>query len=302
VTNAGLTYIYQGGTYDAEYLIAFFYPVSTDELPDSAGEVSSEEMQQVDSNPTAYLEEKATQLNNLNPEDWQPDLTVLDAVISSLQFEKSAPPGEASSTPVITGQLWSWIGLVEPNNDQPAIVPYPDLYMLIFYPEGRFDILADCNSGSGSFQMEGESLTMTVEMMTMAFCSPDSLSDQFINLVGQVESFTLDGNQLHLGTKERETMLFSSSGPVVGLSEVPAEVPTAVALEPLNIRSGPGSGYPSYGTAPIGATGEVIGVSEDGGWWVVKIPVEVDPDQHGWVNANYVQVTGAEDVPVIPAP
>jgi uncharacterized protein YraI len=75
-----------------------------------------------------------------------------------------------------------------------------------------------------------------------------------------------------------------------------------VALEPLNIRSGPGSEYPSYGTAPVGASGEVIGVSENGGWWVVKVPAEIAADQHGWVNANYVQVTGAENVPVIPAP
>jgi hypothetical protein len=74
-----------------------------------------------------------------------------------------------------------------------------------------------------------------------------------------------------------------------------------VALEPLNIRS---SRVPIFQLwhRTDGATGEVIGVSEDGGWWVVKIPAEVAADQHGWVNANYVQVTGAENVPVIPTP
>jgi uncharacterized protein YraI len=79
-------------------------------------------------------------------------------------------------------------------------------------------------------------------------------------------------------------------------------MPTATVLQPVNVRSGPSTDYPSYGIAPAGATGEVVGISEDGLWWVVIVPPDLSPDSQGWVSADFVEVTGGEDVPVIPAP
>jgi uncharacterized protein YraI len=78
--------------------------------------------------------------------------------------------------------------------------------------------------------------------------------------------------------------------------------PTATTTDAINVRSGPGTDYPSYGISPVGATAEVIGKSEDGKWWVVKLPTDLAPDGRGWVNANYVEVTNAETVPVIDTP
>jgi len=79
-------------------------------------------------------------------------------------------------------------------------------------------------------------------------------------------------------------------------------VPSATALEAINIRSGPGTQYPSYGVAPKGTTGEVIGVSGTRQWWVVKVPTTIDPSGQGWVSGQYVQVSNADNVPVIPDP
>jgi hypothetical protein len=78
--------------------------------------------------------------------------------------------------------------------------------------------------------------------------------------------------------------------------------PTATALQPINVRSGPSTDYPSYGIAPTGSTAEVIGISEDGAWWVVKVSTDFAPDGQGWVTADFVEVTGGDDVPTIPAP
>lgn len=77
---------------------------------------------------------------------------------------------------------------------------------------------------------------------------------------------------------------------------------TGIATEPINVRSGPGTQYPSYGAVPIGSAGQIVGVSEDGNWWVVSISQELDPSGQGWVNAAYVLAQGAENVPVIPTP
>jgi len=87
--------------------------------------------------------------------------------------------------------------------------------------------------------------------------------------------------------------------------EVPppgADEPQAMAIEPINVRSGPGSAYPSYGVVPIGTTGSVIGISEDSSWWVVAISTSSAPDGMGWVSGAYVTTTNTEGVPVIETP
>ena len=78
--------------------------------------------------------------------------------------------------------------------------------------------------------------------------------------------------------------------------------PTAEALDAINVRSGPGTDYPSYGVAPEGMLFEVVGVSEDGGWWVVSIPPQVVQDGQGWVSDDYVRISDTGGVPVVPAP
>jgi len=99
--------------------------------------------------------------------------------------------------------------------------------------------------------------------------------------------------------------------PVIPSPELPPNVevpapdpngPVATALDAINVRSGPGTNYASYGIAQKGAQGEVIGISEDSQWWVVKLPSSVVGTEQGWVSADWVSVANAGDVPVIPAP
>ena len=69
--------------------------------------------------------------------------------------------------------------------------------------------------------------------------------------------------------------------------------PMATALEPINVRSGPGKAYESYGVASIGDTAEIIGVSADGSYWVVKISTDIAPDGRGWVPAARTRCTAS---------
>ncbi|HUM71711.1 MAG TPA: hypothetical protein PLK31_23035, partial [Chloroflexota bacterium] len=87
VTNQNLYYYFQGfaGEND-EVFVSMRWPVTTPFLWNTGGDVPQAEMDQVNSDPTAYMNEKATQLNALTPEDWNPTLTTLDAVIASLQY------------------------------------------------------------------------------------------------------------------------------------------------------------------------------------------------------------------------
>ena len=88
----------------------------------------------------------------------------------------------------------------------------------------------------------------------------------------------------------------------VDLPEPDTGEPTAVVTAPdgIFIRTGPGTDYPSIGAAPFEETGEIVGVSEDGEWWVVALPEA--PNEQGWISAAFVEATNAGDVPVIPTP
>ncbi len=88
-------------------------------------------------------------------------------------------------------------------------------------------------------------------------------------------------------------------GPPVNLPEPPSyEGPYAVAGAAINVRSGPGTDFPSYGVAPQGSRTPVIGVSSDGAWWQISIPTSVAPDGQAWVSADYVYAYNTAGVPV----
>jgi uncharacterized protein YraI len=78
--------------------------------------------------------------------------------------------------------------------------------------------------------------------------------------------------------------------------------PAAVALEPINVRSGPSNSYSSYGKISIGFTMAVIGRSADSEWLVVNLPTSIASNGQGWVAARYVQAENIGGVPVVPAP
>jgi uncharacterized protein YraI len=90
--------------------------------------------------------------------------------------------------------------------------------------------------------------------------------------------------------------------PPVQIPPPPAGAPTATTIEAANIRSGPGTQYPAYGIAPKGAKGEVIGVSQNGRWWVVRLPTTLAGSGQGWVSADWVTTQNTGGVPVIPPP
>ena len=94
--------------------------------------------------------------------------------------------------------------------------------------------------------------------------------------------------------------------PVVGAPPAPPTVPTTapppsgepyvVTTDVVNVRSGPGNQYDSYGVVPLGTTFPALGLSEDGKWVAVTIPTNVAPDGVGWVNTAYVDLFDASSL------
>jgi len=209
VTNDGLRYVFQGFSSDGQHLISFFYPVTTGALPYS-GEVAAEEQKRMEVDMGAYLTERAEALNGLAASDWAPDLATLDSVVSSLSFETTTEDAVAG----ITDTVWQWFELIESKPASKSVIPNPEVYRLIFHPDGQFSIQADCNNGGGSYTIDGINISLQPESMTNAACGPDSLFDQYLGLLGQVRTYAQVGHRLLLNLDaDAGRMVFGNAGP-----------------------------------------------------------------------------------------
>ncbi len=299
--NPQLFYIYQGLSDDGLYLISFFYPVSTAALPNNDA-VTEEARQQVEADPQAYMDAQVAALNALTPENWEPVLWTLDGLITSLEYSEIVE----EPAPAITDVLWWWNEWSQPAG--PTVIPEPDNYTLMLLTDGSFNFVADCKSGSGTYTLDGSNLSLEVGATTLEVCEEGSLADTYIGLLPQVITYASDAGTLKLNlADEASYMGFYVGTPTDDDPDSPdptAEpgTPTAVAIEPINMRSGPGTEYESYGVASIGDTFTITGISEDGTWWVVALSTDIAPDGVGWLKADYVEATNAEGVPVVETP
>ena len=99
--------------------------------------------------------------------------------------------------------------------------------------------------------------------------------------------------------------------PVLPTPEVPATTdpvppgandPQATIIANTYVRSGPGTNYPAYGVAQAGKTALVIGKSEDGQWWVVRINPQKVGVGYGWVMISYTSAKNVDNVQIIESP
>ncbi|HXQ37441.1 MAG TPA: SH3 domain-containing protein, partial [Anaerolineales bacterium] len=88
--------------------------------------------------------------------------------------------------------------------------------------------------------------------------------------------------------------------PVVENNELlPANGVFGIILEPVNIRSGPGTDFSSIGTLKPQDSVTVTGKDANGTWF--QINFESGPDGKGWISAAFVQVQGVENLPIVAA-
>jgi PKD repeat protein len=99
--------------------------------------------------------------------------------------------------------------------------------------------------------------------------------------------------------------LTPTSTPTLAVSPTPTATPQpgaplAATTADLNVRGGPGTGYPVLGLLKAGQTAEITGRSADGGWWQIKFSGVAG--ERGWLSAKYVTAQNTANVPVVQAP
>jgi len=99
-------------------------------------------------------------------------------------------------------------------------------------------------------------------------------------------------------TENAENVSILLLGEVTPTVEKPInEVPNVRAYANVNVRSGPDMFFEKIGLLKSGETAEVVGVSEDGMWWAIKLPGK--ETALGWVAKDYVIPANTDDVPVM---
>lgn len=130
----------------------------------------------------------------------------------------------------LVGVVWEWAAFLKTEPATQAVVPNPTDYTAIFDGKGTVLIQADCNLARATYTLENEALTIEIGPMTRAACTPGSISNDFLDRLGEVGSYMIDGDDLILRLGETgDSMLFRNGGPAAEPAAPPE--PAAVATE-----------------------------------------------------------------------
>jgi len=204
-TNQGLRYVYQGFTNDGVYLVSFWWPESTAVLPDDASELTEDQWATFYADPTTIINTAAEGLNTLEANQWDPDLSVLDALVASLEIEGMTPSGLVDKT-------WEWTqGPVQPGSSEIVNIEDPSKYQVTYGSDGAITYKADCNSGSMSYTLNNAGMTGGMLAQpgptTLAECEPGSLYQGFIFSLEAAQSY-----RVWAGGTEMELVLPAGGG------------------------------------------------------------------------------------------
>jgi heat shock protein HslJ len=146
---------------------------------------------------------------------------VLGLLVASLL----APAVLADSHGSITGIMWQWAELTETEPASQSVVPNPENYVLTLNEDGMASIKADCNMVQWTYTLEGDSLAFdTLGPSTLAFCGDDSLDQQFLALMGNGGTVSMEEDRLVLELNENAgRMVFNNGGPAESGSEAAPE-------------------------------------------------------------------------------
>jgi heat shock protein HslJ len=119
-----------------------------------------------------------------------------------------------SNSASLTGKTWKLTSATLTGTGSvipPGVLPVADSlrYTITFNDDGTFDAKADCNSVSGSFTTNGNSITITPGPTTLVACPADSFGDAFVAGLSQAATYAVGANVLTLTTSGGNTMTFN---------------------------------------------------------------------------------------------
>ena len=110
----------------------------------------------------------------------------------------AASCGESPTSPSdLTGKMWRLVA-IEPATGPSIAVADGSRYWVEFLSETRLSARADCNTCSGSYTLNGATVTIGPLACTRAFCGEASLDTPFTQGLTDARELTLDEQLLQI--------------------------------------------------------------------------------------------------------
>lgn len=202
--------------------------------------------------------------------------------------------------PTLTGTRWQWLGTL--TGEGPVSVEDSSRYLVEFMSDGSVVIKADCNTVVAQYTTDDNTIAITPGPSTLVACPEDSQADLFVQqLSGAAIYFFRDGD-LYIDLFASSGTMHFSPVPEIDLTDPETGEATGVvnAQDGVFLRTGPGTNFPIVGAAAQGDSGTLIGISEDGQWFVAEAPAQLGG--RVWAFGQFIDATGAENLPVVPTP
>jgi heat shock protein HslJ len=220
VTNeSGLVYVYQGLTDDGEQYVFMSWPVDAAFLPETAAD-AADAAAMIESDRVAYFDTLREQVETAADADLTPSVSLLDRVLASLSIRgQTAAVDEGATTPATAegaaGITWTWTGIISADGEETA-VENPQNYSLVLWPDGTYNIKANCNVGGGAFIFRDEgSIRFQPGPLTRALCPPGSRDAEFVEslLAARAAGFNESGDMV-LELSGGSSMILANVGQV----------------------------------------------------------------------------------------
>ena len=104
--------------------------------------------------------------------------------------------GEGDAASKLTSYPWEWVAFTNPV--ERFDVETPESYQIAFNRDGTVAIESDCNSASGSYTVDGSSLTIEVGPATMAACPGESRGEQFVAYLEGAAIYFFEAGNLYI--------------------------------------------------------------------------------------------------------
>lgn len=143
--------------------------------------------------------------------------TMLLALAAACAPALDTPAGNSSaSTPVEPEQsvpledtVWELVSFL----DAGTFISFGDQdYTLTFRGDGSVEAQLHCNSGGGSYTVDGDRLSFGPLFTTLMHCGDDSVAALYGRTLAEVEAFSIKGGELALTTASDSTLLYRPAG------------------------------------------------------------------------------------------
>jgi len=141
----------------------------------------------------------------------------------------ATPQEEATAGSDLVGPTWQWLQTKYSNNTT-VNSSDPAKYTLQFSSDGTVAVQLDCNKGSGTYQVNGSSLTFGAIASTLMACPTGSQDIDFAKDLSAVASYTINNGHLFLALNaDGGTMEFAPAGENGAATAQPSEEATITA-------------------------------------------------------------------------